>query len=514
MTPQKFARNLAADALINHGHRLAQIEPLRRWVVNRYEKQILSGVERARTDPQAIPGIAEDQAAMELALLSTIEQALVDNRLSKATLRAGIKVLVQAQMFGQGDQSAAERFKQQYGWRAPTVLLISPYKGCNLRCSGCYADSGKASEKLDWETVDRVITQAKTLWNTRLFAISGGEPFAYRSEGRGILDLVEKHNDRFFMVYTNGTLIHDKVAQRIAQAGNLFAAISVEGWRERTDERRGQGVFDRVLAAMESLRTYGAPFGISLTATRHNAEEIVSDEFIEFFQDQGALFGWIFQYMPIGRSFTLDLMPTPQQRVWMWRRSWEIVRSHRFFLADFWNSGTACDGCLSAGGHGKGGYFYIDWNGAVSPCVFMPFSPVNVKEVFAHDGTLNDVWNAPFFHAVRRWQLDYRENHGNGLMPCPIRDHHAELHRILIEHEPDPIDAHAAAALLDPDYAQGLVEYGETLQQLTQPIWNNHYLRHNGNGQEQRDQEASGETVDSPGQPGGKTAGKPGVDGS
>jgi len=99
-------------------------------------------------------------------------------------------------------------------------------------------------------------------------------------------------------------------------------------------------------------------------------------------------------------------------------------------------------------------------------------------------------------------------------MPCPIRDHHAELHRILIEHEPDPIDAHAAAALLDPDYAQGLVEYGETLQQLTQPIWNNHYLRHNGNGQEQRDQEASGETVDSPGQPGGKTAGKPGVDGS
>ena len=96
---------------------------------------------------------------------------------------------------------------------------------------------------------------------------------------------------------------------------------------------------------------------------------------------QGALYGFIFQYMPIGRSFTLDLMPTPQQRLWMWRRSWEIIRERQIFLADFWNHGTLSQGCISAGRDNGGGYLYVDWNGAVSPCVFMPYSPVNINDV-------------------------------------------------------------------------------------------------------------------------------------
>lgn len=480
MTPktsiQSLTKTIAANVLVSTGPRLAQIKPLRRQVVNKYEKQLLSGLEKARRDPASLPGIAEDRTVMGLAILGTIERALVENRLSKPTVRAVIKILVQNLLLRQGDQSAADRFKAQYEWRAPTFLLISPGKGCNLRCTGCYANSGADAEKLDWDTVDRLITEAKTLWGVRLFAISGGEPFAYRSGHRGILDIVEKHADCIFIAYTNGTLITSEVSRRLARAGNLLLAISVEGWKARTDARRGEGIFDRVLAAMSLLRRDRAPFGISLTATRENAEEILSEEFIEFFQQQGALFGWIFQYMPIGRSYTLDLMPTPEQRVWMWRRSWEIVRERRMFLADFWNSGTACDGCLSAGGHGGGGYFYADWNGAVSPCVFFPYSPLNIKEVYARGGTLNDVWADPFFKAVREWQLEYKNKGGNGLAPCPIRDHHAEIRRVILENEAEPVDASAAAALLDPDYARGLKQYDETLQSLTQDLWKNRYV--------------------------------------
>ena len=201
-----------------------------------------------------------------------------------------------------------------------------------------------------------MIREAKELWGVRFIVISGGEPFAYRSEGKGIVDLCEKHTDCFFMTYTNSTLITERVSERLAKAGNMLLCISVEGWQERTDERRGEGVYNRILAVMDQLREDGVPFGLSLTGTRYNAEEILSDEFIDFFMEKGALFSWLFQYMPIGRAFTLDLMVTPQQRAWMWKRSWEIVREKKFFLADFWNHGTACDGCLSAGGHGNGGY--------------------------------------------------------------------------------------------------------------------------------------------------------------
>jgi MoaA/NifB/PqqE/SkfB family radical SAM enzyme len=145
---------------------------------------------------------------------------------------------------------------------------------------------------LDWTTFDRIVTEAKTLWGVRFLAVSGGEPLAYRSEGKDLLDIAEKHPDIFFMFYTNGTLIDGKTARRMAALGNVTPAISVEGWRERTDERRGTGVFDKVLGAMEQLRKAGVFFGISLTATRYNVEEIFSDEFLNFFfEEQGAFYG-------------------------------------------------------------------------------------------------------------------------------------------------------------------------------------------------------------------------------
>jgi len=218
------------------------------------------------------------------------------------------------------------------------------------------------------------------------------------------------------------------------------------------------------------------PFGISLTGTRYNAEEILSDDFIDYFIQQGAIFGWLFQYMPIGRAYTLDLMVTPEQRTWMWRRSWQIVREKRFFLADFWNSGTACDGCLSAGGHGNGGYFYIDWNGAVSPCVFMPYSPVNIHDVYASGGNLNDVWSVPFFKALRQWQHNYHDQRRNGLAPCPNRDHHDELEQLLRAYEPEPADVNAAETLTDPAYTSGLVAYNRRYESLTGDIWRTHYV--------------------------------------
>ena len=173
-------------------------------------------------------------------------------------------------------------------------------------------------------------------------------------------------------------------------------------------------------------------------------------------------------------------MPTPQQRLWMWRRSWEIIRERRIVLADFWNHGTVSQGCIAAGRYNGGGYLYVDWNGAVSPCVFLPYSPVNINDVYAQGKTLNDVWADPFFAGIRQWQQSYREDEGNWLMPCPIRDHHSDLRRLLAEHEPDPADANARIALLDEGYARSMAENGAAYQAQSGPVWENHYLRHGG----------------------------------
>jgi len=424
------------------------------------------------------PGVIADRAAFGEAIFHTADR-LFASHLSPAVIQRIMDVMVEGIMVEGNDKSATERFFEQYGTHPPSFMTIAPGKACNLHCIGCYANAGvTTTEKLDWDTFDRILTEAKELWGVRFMVITGGEPLAYRSQGKDLLDAVEKHPDIIFMMYTNATLIGERKAKRMAELGNITPAISLEGWRESTDHRRGKGVFDKVMAAMDRLRTAGVPFGISLTATRDNVEEILSDEFIDFlFFEKGALYGWLFHYMPIGRSFTLDLMPTVKQRIWMWERVWEIIREKRIFLADFWNHATLSDGCIAAGRARGGGYLYIDWNGAVSPCVFVPYTPVNIKEVYAHGGDLNTVWENPFFSGIRDWQGDYWKNRGNWLAPCIIRDHHADLRRLMAEHEPDPADDSALAAMLDPDYARGLAEYDEAYMKATSPIWEERYLK-------------------------------------
>jgi MoaA/NifB/PqqE/SkfB family radical SAM enzyme len=477
---QSTLERVAVPVLVNAGPTLARVGPIRRAAIGLIEGWMRREAAKRRPTSRQPPGVFDDRAAMRQALLRSVDRALSERYLAPSVLRRAGQALMRGTM-QRGDQPTAKRFREQYGKNPPAFLTISPGKACNLRCTGCYADSGQVSEKLDWSTFDRIITEAKTLWGKNFFVISGGEPFAYRSGGKGILEAAEKHNDCLFMAYTNGTLIDDHVAERLAEIGNLSPAISVEGWRERTDARRGEGVFAQIMSAMDRLRTKGVPFGVSLTATRHNSEEILSEDFVDFiFEAQGALYGWIFHYMPIGRAYTLDLMPTPQQRLALWRRSWEIIREKGILLADFWNHGTAVDGCLAAGGIDGGGYMYIDWNGSVNPCVFVPYSPVNIKDVYAGGGTLTDAWADPFFAGIRDWQAGYKNDngrHGNWLAPCIIRDHHDDFRRLLIQHEPDPSDSSAEEALMDPDYEQGMVAYGAAYQELSGEVWERQYLR-------------------------------------
>jgi len=456
---------------------------LRGLVVNELEKYLVSQI-GVNAKPGRPAQVQQDKTDITRALVRSVQRALDRKQISDKVLRQLLRTLLSNTALRQDDASkdAVQRFIERHGGQGPAALMvISPTKTCNLRCIGCYANSGPTGERLEWEVFDRIITEGKTLWGLRFFTISGGEPLAYRSQGKDLLDMAARHNDCFFQMYTNGTLIDQQVAERMADVGNLIPAISLEGFQGRTDERRGAGVFQRVLESMAHLRQAGVPFGISLTATRHNAEEILSDEFIDFFFDQQqAVFGWLFQYMPIGRSYTLDLLVTPEQRLWMWRRTWQIIRERKLMLADFWNCGTVSDGCIAAGR--DSGYLYIDWNGKIMPCVFVPYSAGNVHELYSNGGSLDDIYNLPYFQAIRDWQWEYAfgkqrpEEHGNWLLPCSLRDHYGMGRGLIDQYHPEPEDEAAADALIDGNYYEGLRAYNEELHGVFDPIWEREYL--------------------------------------
>ena len=461
---------------------------LRRVAMKEIEKRIIAQME-AVAKPEFLPGVQRDKADMISALLNSAERALEKKLISPSILHRLVNTFLTNVVFSQDREarSAVERFRRMHkGQPPPGFLVISPTKSCNLKCTGCYANSWTGKEHLDWDILNRIVTEAENLWGIRFFTISGGEPLTYRSHGKDLLDFVHQHSDSFFMMYTNGTLINDRTAERMAEAGNLSPAISIEGFAASTDARRGKGVFGKILKAMNILRRVGLPFGVSMTATRKNAEEILSEEFIDFlFEEQGAIYGWIFQYMPIGHSYTLDLMVTPQQRLKMWRRTWQIVRERKIMLADFWNSGTVTNGCIAGGQHGGGGYLYIDWNGKVTPCAFVPYAAANVNELYQNGGTLDDLYELPYFRAIRNWQRDYAAGkaesgkHGNILLPCSIRDHYTVARKLIARYLPEPEDSNAADALEDEAYLKGMVAYDAELKKLFDPIWEREYLEEN-----------------------------------
>ncbi|MGQ9707140.1 MAG: radical SAM/SPASM domain-containing protein [bacterium] len=413
-------------------------------------------------------------------ILNSVSKILNDKRVGRAVRKGVVENLITKSVI----KSLRLRNVKlnSYEISYPTFITISPAKHCNLSCRGCYANSTvRDSDTLDYDIFSRVVKEKTITWGSHFTVISGGEPLTYRSKGKDIIDFYAEHNDNFFLMYTNGTLIDRDMAKRLSEVGNCTPAVSVEGFEKITDKRRGKGVYKKTVRAMENMIDYGVPFGLSLTATRENYKEILSEEFLDFFiYKMGAKYMWIFQYMPIGRHFTLELMLTPEERLWMFKREQEILHSTDIFFADFWNSGPVSDGCIAGGRFG--GYLHLLWNGDITPCVFIPYKLHNIYDVYKNGGNLDTTLNSPLFKKIREWQIEYSfmkkgSDMENQIMPCLIRDHHKEFMEIIKKTGAIPIDKQAEQALRDDKYHQGLIEYDEKFARLTNPIWENEYLR-------------------------------------
>lgn len=296
-------------------------------------------------------------------------------------------------------------FRDREGFRPPDLIVFSVTSKCNLNCRGCWAREYRGYPDLSFEVIDRVITEAKEEFGLHFFTITGGEPFMRPD----MLDLYEKHNDCWFLIYTNGLCINQQVAKRLAQLGNTGPMISVEGLEKETDQRRGKGTFKKLERVAKMLRDEGVLIGYSATATSQNVGVVSSPEFVDTMLDWGALIGWYFQYIPVGDNPDVSLMLTPQQRDFLRRRLYAERSTKPIFLADFWNDGAAVDGCMAGGKR----YLHINSRGDIEPCVFCHFAVDNI-----YDTSLVEALKSPFFRAIRE-RIPYD---GNMLRACMLVD--------------------------------------------------------------------------------------------
>ena len=106
------------------------------------------------------------------------------------------------------------------------------------------------------EIVEQVVDMGVSL-----VTISGGEPFLRERIDGTISRLGRRFRNQGFMVYSNGTLIDEATAARLGELGNVFIAISLEGFEPETDARRGDGVFAKDLRARQLLVRHGVLTG-------------------------------------------------------------------------------------------------------------------------------------------------------------------------------------------------------------------------------------------------------------
>lgn len=307
-----------------------------------------------------------------------------------------------------------EELRKKYECNIPWTILLDPTSACNLHCTGCWAAEYGNRLNLTYDEIDNIIQQGKEL-GVYMYIYTGGEPLVRKKD---LIRICEKHNDCIFLCFTNATLIDEEFADEMLRVGNFIPAISLEGFETATDGRRGNGVYNKVLKAIEILRQKKLIFGISSCYTSANFESITSEEYYDSLIDLGAYFIWYFHYMPVGNDASVDLMPTPKQRMETYYRIRKYRATKPLFAMDFQNDAEYVGGCIAGGRR----YFHINANGDIDPCVFIHYSDSNIREK-----TILEALQSPMMMAYH----DGQPFNENMLRPCPMLENPERLRNMV-----------------------------------------------------------------------------------
>ena len=214
-----------------------------------------------------------------------------------------------------------EEMRKKYNCNIPWTILLDPTSACNLHCTGCWAAEYGNKLNLTFDEIDNIIQQGKEL-GIYMYIYTGGEPLVRKKD---IIRLCEKHSDCVFLCFTNATLIDEAFTDEMLRVKNFVPAISLEGFEDATDGRRGTGVYQKVIGAIELLRRKKLLYGISACYTSANFDSITSEAFFDKLIELGVYFIWYFHYMPVGNDASPALLPTPEQRIETYRR----IRKYR-----------------------------------------------------------------------------------------------------------------------------------------------------------------------------------------
>ena len=299
------------------------------------------------------------------------------------------------------------------GLHVPPFLIASITSSCNLHCAGCYSRANHATvdcqpaEQLTGEEWLRIFREAEDL-GISFILLAGGEPMLRRD----IIESAGKIPNIVFPIFTNGTFVDERYFALLDKCRNLIPVVSIEGDREETDSRRGDGIYDRSIANMEEFNARGLVYGVSVTVTKENMHNVVSDGFIDSLASRGCKAVFYIEFVPVTEE-AKSLAPDDDDRQFM-KDSIDRLRGGRddIMFISFPGDEKSSGGCLAAGR----GFFHINSHGGAEPCPFSAFSDINVK-----DTSLKEALGSGLFSALRDGHV-LEEDHAGGCVLFERKD--------------------------------------------------------------------------------------------
>ncbi len=298
----------------------------------------------------------------------------------------------------------------------PAFHFLSVTDNCNLHCQGCWITGKKENASMSADDLDRIITETKSK-GSYFFGILGGEPLMYKP----LFDIFEKHDDCYFQLFTNGTLLSPDVAERLRKCANVTPLISFEGDEQVADIRRGgKDVFQRTSKAVEAATKAGLITGVAISVCKSNFDMATSHEFIQSLIDRKVSYLWYYIFRPVGENASPQLALSVEQITAL--RKHLIAARSKYPLAiidTYWNEKG--EGFCPAA---KGLSHHINASGYIEPCPVIQFARDHIS-----DGKLETIYQqSAFLNNFRteipkqtngcivmdnpQWLVDYIDKHG------------------------------------------------------------------------------------------------------
>jgi MoaA/NifB/PqqE/SkfB family radical SAM enzyme len=265
------------------------------------------------------------------------------------------------------------RANTRQGVPVPTFMIVSVTNRCNLHCRGCYTQAQHRStgEEIDSARLRTLLHEASELGVSFIF-LAGGEPLLRPN----LLTITRELPQVIFPLFTNGLLLDETVRARLQGQQNVVPVLSIEGYQQETDLRRGEGVYQRLEQVMRELNQAGQLFGISFTVDQANYASLTDKALISGLIAAGCQLFFYVEYVPVQED-TAALVITEQQREELAATLAVYREKFPALFISFPGDEEIYGGCLAAGR----GFIHVSAAGDVEPCPFAPYSDTNLKQL-------------------------------------------------------------------------------------------------------------------------------------